>query len=81
MDPAPALPSIIAKTLVIIDKLLDTFASVQLASAGGACNLTQYNVTISDCGNALIDDISQLLYSLTQMGSHMLGSLVAMNSV
>ena len=77
MGPTPALPSIIAKTLVMLDQILEVFASVELTAAAGACNLTTYNVTISDCGNALIDDIAQLLYYLTELGGHMIGSLVA----
>jgi hypothetical protein len=81
VGPAPALPSIIAKTLVVLDQILEVFASVDLVPAGGACNLTAYNVTISDCGNALIDDLAQLLYFLTEMGGHMIGSLVAINAV
>lgn len=80
MEPAPALPSIIAKTLVMLDRILGVFASVELVPAGGACNLVAYNVTVSDCGNALIDDIAQLLYFLTEMGGHMIGSLVAIGA-
>ena len=75
MNDIPALPSIISKLLVMLDQTLGLFASVSETSSFGACNITAYNVTVNDCGNALIDTLGDLIFYGLQMAGHLVKSL------
>jgi len=75
MNEIPALPSIIAKVLVMIDQTLGLFASVTETAAFGACNITAFNVTVNDCGNALIDTLGDIIFYGLQMAGHLVKAL------
>ena len=75
MNEIPALPSIIAKVLVMVDKTLGVFASVTETQPSGACGITSYNVTMNDCGNALIDTLANLIYHGLTMAGHFVKAL------
>jgi hypothetical protein len=68
----PALPSIIAKVLVMIDQTLGLFATVSETAPFGACNITVYNVTVNQCGQALINTFGDLIF----YGTQLLGQLI-----
>lgn len=77
MNEVPALPSIIAKLLAMVDQTLGLFASVTETTAFGACNITAYNVTVNDCGNALIATLGDLIFYGLQMAGHLVKALEA----
>ena len=72
MAQLPALPSIVAKILVMLDQTLGLFASVTETTGFGACNISVYNVQVNDCGTALIDTFGDLIFH----GSQLLGELI-----
>jgi len=72
MSQIPALPSIIAKILAMIDQTLGLFATVSETAPFGACNITVYNVEVNECGQALIDTFGDLLF----YGTQLLGQLI-----
>jgi hypothetical protein len=80
MNDIPALPSIISKLLVMVDQTLGLFASVSETSSFGACGITAYNVTVNDCGNALIDTLGDLIFYGLQMAGHLVKSLEAFSA-
>lgn len=63
----PALPGLVAKTLALLDQVMSIFVSVSETTASGACNITVYNATINDCGQALIDTLGDLIYHGTTL--------------
>lgn len=74
MEQAPALPSIIAKTLVLLDSALDIFATAQVCQSSDACGLPVYRVEITNCGQAMIDNLSALLYGIVALFNQLLSS-------
>ena len=68
----PALPSLLAKLLVLLDQTMGLFASVTETAASGACNITVYNVQINECGQALIDTLGDLIFHGAQLLSQLI---------
>jgi hypothetical protein len=68
----PALPSLLAKLLVLLDQTMGLFASVTETAASGACNITVYNATINECGQALIDTLGDLIFHGAQLLSQLI---------
>jgi hypothetical protein len=75
MDPAPALPSMVAKMMVLMDRMLDVFATSAVAHGEGPCEIPVYHVCVTDCGQALIDAMAEAIYHMTVMASQMLGAM------
>ena len=75
MDPAPALPSIVAKGLVLIDRMLGIFATSAVTDGEGPCEIPVYHVCVTDCGQALIDALAGIVYHLTVTTSQLLGAV------
>ena len=75
MDPAPALPGIVAKGLVLIDRMLGVFATSAVADSQGPCEIPVYYVCVTDCGQALTDALAEIVYHLTVVTSQLLGAL------
>jgi hypothetical protein len=75
MSQIPALPSIVAKILVMFDQTLGIFASVTETASFGACNITVYNVQVNQCGKALIDTLGDLIFYGTQLFGQMLKAM------
>jgi hypothetical protein len=75
MNEVPAFPAIIAKLLVMVDKTLGVFATVTETTPYGACGITSYNVTVTDCGTALIDTLANLIYHGITMAGHFVKAL------
>jgi len=77
MNEIPALPSIIAKLLAMVDQTLGLFASVSETAPFGACNITVYNVQMNDCGDALVDTLGDLIYYGLQLLGHLVKAMEA----
>jgi hypothetical protein len=75
MDPTPALPSIVAKALVLTDRMLGIFATSAVADGEGPCEIPVYYVCVTDCGEALVDALAGIVYHLTVVTSQLLGAL------
>ena len=75
MNEIPALPAIISKLLVMVDKTLGVFATVAETQPSGACGITAYNVTVTECGTALVDTLANLIYHAITMAGHFVKAL------
>jgi len=79
MEQIPALPSIIAKILVILDQALGAFATVSERPISDACGITGYYVNVTPTGDALVTNISQLLYSFYEYLSNYFAALTSVS--
>jgi hypothetical protein len=71
------LPGIVAKLIVIWDKALGAFATVTEQPISEGCGITAYHVNITETGEALVVNLSQLLFNLVSYLTEYLGSLTA----
>lgn len=65
MEQVPALGSIIAKIMVLLDKALGVFATVEMEPISEGCSIMRYAANITTEGEALADNLAQLLFSYT----------------
>ena len=62
----PALPGIIAKVLVLVEKVLDEFVDLTYTEwNGNVCELAGFSGTTTVCGNAIVDLWANALYTLS----------------
>lgn len=73
----PALPGIIAKILALVEAVLDTFVNVSTTSTLGSCNIVQYETEMQNCGDALVTQISQMIYAGTELVASIISALTA----
>jgi len=78
MNEVPALPGIIAKTLVILDKAMGAFATVEERPISEGCGITAYYVNMTGAGDSLVNSLSQLIYGLV---NYLSGYFAALTSV
>ena len=72
----PALPALTAKILVLVEKVLDVFVTVQLGAASTNCaGILTFNGTTTACGDELVEYLSVLIYQVSALGSYFLAAL------
>ena len=74
---APALPSIVAKLLVIVERILDCFVNVQmLPTTGECCEVAQFTGELTPvCGVQLVELLSGGLTAIAGLGVYLVGAL------
>jgi hypothetical protein len=78
----PALPGIIAKVLVLVEKVLDCFVTVHIAGVSGnwtnmaCCNYFVWNGTTTDCGNLLVTNVTQVTMQIMELVNQIIGALM-----
>lgn len=65
MEQVPALGSVIAKIIVLLDKALGVFATVEMEPISEGCSIMRYTANVTTEGEALADTLAQLLLSCT----------------
>ena len=80
VDPRPmgAIISITAKLMVIVDKVLGAFVMQPIAvfsNQEDMCNIPAISANLTPCGQALVDQLTTLIYYLVQMGGQLLPAL------
>jgi hypothetical protein len=73
----PALVSIIAKVIVLIDQALESFVTV--SAAGPQCGIWQVNATVETCGFGLANAIESLIMAGTNLLVYLMGGLGVVN--
>lgn len=64
MNDIPAFPGLIAKIVVILDKAMGAFATVEERPISEGCGITAYYVNMTGAGDTLANSLSQLIYGL-----------------
>lgn len=72
----PALASLTAKFMAILDSALDCFVTVDQYTVG-ACNIVKYSANVTDCGNELANSLCSMISSLAEIANQLLGALAA----
>jgi hypothetical protein len=72
----PALAGIITKILALTDSILGVFVTVDQYTIG-ACNLTRYSANVTDCGDAMVTSLANMISSLAEIANQFLGALAA----
>lgn len=77
-----SLASIVAKILIFVDQLLETFVTVSVSYAGGSndCDLGAYGGTITPCGQVLVDNLTDIIFYITKLGGQFLPALSPINN-
>jgi hypothetical protein len=70
------LPGILAKVLGLVELVLDEFITVDIVGYG-TCNIAQYQVNTTTCGDALISQLSTLVFGAVQLIAGIIGASVA----
>ncbi len=65
MEQVSSMASIIAKIMVLLDKALGVFATVEMEPISEGCSIMRYTVNMTTEGEALADNLAQLLFSYT----------------
>ena len=74
----PAIVSITAKILGLVDYVLDAWVNVEFDTvATGACSATQINYEVTECGAEIVLFVQQMVYFILQLGGYMLPALGA----
>lgn len=63
MEQIPALAGVIAKIMVLLDRALGVFATVDVEPISEGCSIMRYTVNVTTEGEALTDTLAQLLFS------------------
>ena len=71
----PALASITAKLLILVDAVLGKFVTVTTEVSGANCAINQVSGGLTDCGQAIVNNLETLIYALVKLGSDMLPAL------
>jgi len=74
----PGLPGIIAKILVLVEKVLDCFVSLNATAPGGDC-CSAYGGFVGDttgCGDSLVSNLSSLLLNAMELVNATVGALM-----
>lgn len=73
----PALPGIIAKVLVIVEKVLDCFVVLEYDPAADLCCAAgNYSGSLTPiCGVMLTDALSAMILQLASLGSYLFSAL------
>ena len=80
MDTVPALAGIIAKVLVLIDKALGAFVVLDTEPVSEGCDIVRYTANITPAGEALADNLAQLLFSyISNLAGELTAALTATN--
>jgi hypothetical protein len=74
MDSVPALAGITAKILVLLDQALSAFVTVSVEPVSQGCGLVRYTANVTDTGEALATQLSQLIF---QYVGYLVGQLTA----
>lgn len=77
-NPMGALISITAKLMLIVDKVLGAFVNTPemwIPNSDTVCNIPAINATMTDCGTALVDQLTTLIYYVVQLGGQLLPAL------
>lgn len=77
MEQVPAFASVIAKIIVLFDKALGVFGTVEMEPISEGCSIMRYTVNITTEGEALSDNLAQLLFSYTAYLSEYFTALLA----
>ncbi len=72
----PALASLTAKFMAILDSALDCFVTVDQYTVG-ACNIVRYSANVTDCGAELADSLCSMIFSLAEIANQLLSALAA----
>ena len=72
-----AIGGIIAKILVIVESVLDQYVTLDTFNVSTDCNITAYNATITNCGEELADQVSNLLYFVMALLNDVMAALAA----
>ena len=81
MEQVPALASVIAKIMVLIDKALGVFATVEMEPISEGCSITRYAVNITPEGEVLADNLAQLLFSyIASLGEYFTALLTGVST-
>ena len=74
----PALLSVIAKAMVLVDALLEPFVTVTLNSyvnAAAVCDVTNISGALTPCGQDLVNNLANLIYQVVRLGGVVFGGL------
>jgi hypothetical protein len=72
----PALASLTAKFMAILDSALGCFVTVDQYTVG-ACNIVRYSANVTACGDELADSLCNMIFSLAEIANQLLGALAA----
>ncbi len=73
----PALAEIVAGAMEIVRQLMQEFVTVDKTTlSADNCGIVQYNALLTGCGDSLVDQLAQLVYSGVQLGAELLGALM-----
>ena len=74
----PLLGGIIAKALMLVEGILDLFVEGNYYANVGVCNVAQFtDMSLTGCGNELVDTLGSVLYHVTAMLQSIVGGLAA----
>jgi len=71
------LPGIVAKLIIIWDKALGAFVTVTEVPISEGCGITAYQGNITVAGEALITNLSQMIFNLVGYLTTYFGALAA----
>ncbi len=80
MDQVTGLPAIVAKLVVIVDKALAAFATVTEQPISEGCGITAYYVNVTDAGESLTTNLSQLIFGLINYLSEYFSALTSVTA-
>jgi hypothetical protein len=74
----PAITSIVAKIMILVDAVLDKFVTVSTAPVPTAlsnCTINAISGALTPCGVEIVDALEDLVYFLVKLGADMLPAL------
>ena len=76
----PALQGIIAKVMIIVERILDEFVSIEMnqtspIAANNVCVGTQFSGDVTLCGAQLVDLWANAVFVLSKLVGELLGAL------
>ncbi len=71
----PALPAIIAKIMILIERVLDCFVNVNMIDPNACCNVAQFYGSTTECGEQLAATLSAMVANVLQLGVYIFGAL------
>ncbi len=64
--------SITASLMILLDKTLDIFVTVEMTNAQAACSIGVVNGTLTNCGLSFVDALVDFTFTVTEFTSGML---------
>jgi len=73
----PAITSIVAKIMILVDALLSNFVTVASVDSGSNCTINIIAGNLTPCGVEFVDALEDLVYYAVALGAQFLPALGA----